>query len=159
MARTFPTDHGDRCDSDFERAVIDDLILRGIDYEYESPNGRVEYVEPLKRGAHCIDCGSKKVGKSRYRTLDLYLPSTDIIVEIKGKFPAPMRALMKAMIADNRDKDIRFFFMADTWLTTAKKSKLSDWARQAGIECAFGDPRRNEGTIAYGVGGIPEEWV
>lgn len=159
MAKVFPTLNGDKCDSDYERAIIDDLIERGVEYLYEDKAARLDYIEPITRGGICRECGTTHVGKKRYRTLDLYLPSTDIIVEIKGKFPGHMRNLMRHMIDCNPNHDIRFMFMADTWLTKQKKRKLSDWANTRGIGYAVGDPRENPGTKAYGVGGIPGEWL
>jgi len=164
MARSFPSLNGDKCDSDYERAVVDDLIERGIEYRYEDIEHRLYYTTPVTNGV-CLECGAvtkgkeKHVHQARYRTLDLYLPSTDILVEIKGKFPGNMRSMMREMIKCNKDVDIRFFFMADTWQTKGKKRTLMDWANAQGIIAAVGDPRQQPHLKAYGCGGIPESWV
>ena len=71
MARVFRTTNGDECDSDFERAVVQQLIDRGIDYEYESiEHARLFYKSKIKDGS-CLDCDSTNVGQQRYRTLDI----------------------------------------------------------------------------------------
>jgi hypothetical protein len=158
MAKVFLTQNGDKCDSDYERAVVDDLIDRGISYEYET--ARFDYSTPVTKG-HCEACGeqSKRVVQRRYRTLDITLPN-GIVVEVKGKFPSPIRTLMRHIVRCNSGADIRMIFMRDNWLVAkTKKRKYSDWCRTVGIPCAVGDPRENPGTIAYGVGGIPQEWI
>lgn len=160
MAKVFLTANGDRCDSDYERAVIDDLINRGAGYEYESINGRFDYTTPVVNG-HCQACGEQSVAvvQRRFRTLDLCLPN-GIVIEIKGKFAPSMRTYMRHLIQCNPGIDIRFFFMRNGWQNNkTKKRTFEDWARAQGIKCASGDPRENPGTKAYGVGGIPQEWI
>lgn len=157
MARVFRTQHNDECDSDFERAVIDDLIDRGAGYEYET--ARFDYTVPVVKG-YCEACGeqSKRVVQRRYRTLDITLPN-GIVVEVKGKLAPNIRTLMRHLILGNQDADIRFFFMMDAWQTKGHKRRYSDWANAQGIKWAVGDPRANPGTKAYGCGGIPQEWL
>ena len=164
MARTFKTTNGDKCDSDFERAIVQQVIDAGAPYEYESiEHGRFFYNTPVTNGL-CLSCDEENRGKhkpivqKRYRTLDLYFPNTEIVVEVKGKMTGTMRNYMRELIAQNQQADIRFYFMADSWQTKAHKRTLMDWARAQGIEAAWGDPRENPGTKAYGVGGIPEDW-
>lgn len=164
MAKSFPTQNRDRCASDYERGIIDDLIDRGVDYGYESAIGssrkfRISYTTPIVRG-ECGSCGAKgaPVVQRRSYTPDIHLPS-GVIVEVKGKFPPAKRTLMRYAIRCNADHDIRFIFMADTWMTKAKKRRLSDWCRAQGIIYQVGDPRAKPGTVAYGSGGIPQEWI
>lgn len=157
MARVFPTQNGDRCDSDYERAIIDDLIDRGAGYAYEV--SRYEYTTPVVNGS-CEACGneSNTVVQRRYRTLDVRLEN-GIVVEIKGKFAPSLRTLMRHLIRCNPGADIRFFFMRDAWQTKKHKQTYGSWATAQGIKWAAGDPRENPGTIAHGVGGIPQEWI
>lgn len=157
MARVFKTLNGDKCDSDYERAIIDDLIERGVPYKYET--ARFPYATPVTNG-HCEACGEfgKRVVQRRYRTLDLRLEN-GIVIEIKGKFPSNIRTYMRHLIRCNPYADIRFFFMRNGWQTKAKKRTYLDWARAQGIIAEVGDPREKPGTKAYGVGGIPEEWI
>lgn len=160
MAKVFPTQNGDRCDSDYERAIIDDLIDRGVGYDYECREARFEYATPVVNGS-CKACGAKsdQVVQRRYRTLDVRL-ANGIVVEIKGKFAPSMRTFMRHLIQCNSGADIRFFFMRDGWQNNkTKKRTYMDWARAQGIQSAAGDPRENPGTKAYGVGGIPQEWI
>jgi hypothetical protein len=160
MPRVFVSQNGDKCDSDFERVLINDLIERGIRYEYESPHATFEYIVPLQaRFGHCFDCGGNLVGQKRKRKLDLWLPDHGFVVEIKGKFPPTIRTKMTHLIEQNRDADIRFFFMRNGWQNNrTKKRTYMDWARVRGIKAAVGDPRENPGTKAYGCGALPEEW-
>ncbi len=159
MAEIFLTQNGDKCDSDYERAVIDDLIDRGVGYGYEVGEARFEYATPVVNG-YCKACGakSKQVVQRRYRTLDVRLEN-GIVVEIKGKFEPSLRTLMRHLIRGNPGADIRFFFMRDAWQTKKHKQTYGSWATAQGIKWAAGDPRYNPGTKAYGVGGIPQEWI
>ena len=157
MAKVYPTLYADKCDSDFERAVIDDLIERGVTYGYET--SRFDYSTPVTNG-YCQACktSGRMVVQRRYRTLDITL-ANGIVIEVKGKFPPSIRTYMRHLITCNPEADIRFFFMMDAWQTKGHKKRLSDWARVQGVPCAVGDPRKNPGTIAYGVGGIPQSWI
>lgn len=156
--KSYITQNGDDCDSDYERAIIDDLINRGIPYEYET--ARFSYETPVTNG-HCTSCGAKRpaVVQRRYRTLDITLEN-GIVVEVKGKFTGSIRSLMRELIKQHQDADIRFMFMTDGWQNNkTKKRTYTDWARAQGIKYAVGNPSKNPGTKAYGVGGIPQEWV
>lgn len=161
MARSFPTQNGDKCDSDYERAIIDDLIDRGVEYDYENiERSRFDYTTPVTNGS-CEACGeqSKRVVQRRYRTLDIAL-ANGIIVEVKGKFAPGIRTYMRELIKQHPSIDIRFIFMRDGWQNNkTKKRTYMDWARAQGIIAAVGDPRENVGTKARGVGGIPQEWI
>ena len=156
MARIFYTQNGDKCDSDYERAIIDDLIDRGVSYEYESKAARFDYATPVTNGS-CEACGErgKRVVQRRYRTLDIYLPDSGVIVEVKGRFTATNRTYMRHIVRCNPDADIRMIFMADAWQTKAHKRRYTDFCRANGIPCVVGDPRQKPGTKAYGIGGLP----
>jgi hypothetical protein len=157
VAKVYLTQAGDRCDSDYERAIIDDLIDRGVSYEYET--ARLDYTTPVTNG-RCEACGeqSKRVVQRRYRTLDITL-GNGIIVEVKGKFQPSIRGFMRELIKQHQDRDIRFMFMTDGWQTKAHKRTYMDWARAQGIQAAVGDPRQESHLKAYGCGGIPQEWI
>lgn len=160
MAKVFKSRLGDKCDSDYERAILDDLTERGYSYLYESiERARFYYATPVPNGL-CEGCGNTNSGivQQRYRTLDLVLPN-GIIVEVKGRFTAVNRTYMRHIKRCNQGADIRMMFMEDAWMTKDHKRRYSDFCRVNGIPCAFGDPRRNPGTKAYGVGGIPQEWI
>jgi len=158
MAKVFLTKLGDRCDSDYERAVLDDLTDRGVNYKYEHTDGKFFYQTPVQSGL-CLACDHNKVVQRRYRTLDIVLEN-GIVVEIKGRLTGTIRTFMRELIKQNQDVDIRFFFMQDGWQNQkTKKRTYGDWANAQGIKWAVGDPRANEGTVARGVGGIPQEWI
>lgn len=57
----------------------------------------------------------------------------EIYIEAKGHFTAQDRKKMKAVKESNPNMDIRFWFMRDNYLTKAKKSRYSDWAKKHGF--------------------------
>lgn len=62
----------------------------------------------------------------------------DIFIETKGFFKPADRRKMLAVREANPDMDIRMWFMYDNYLTKAKKSKYSDWAKKNNFKCHVG---------------------
>jgi hypothetical protein len=117
------------------------LAKHGIEFEYETIELR--YVEPVRSG-ECTECGSGATVKHRLYTPDFFFPKSGIIVETKGKFDAPGRAIIRNVLASHPDIDLRIVFQRDNWLTKKKKHSYTGWAESQGIQCA--------------VGNIPIEW-
>lgn len=147
MARTWTTKNGIKVRSPYECDVIDDLLEREIEFEYEPC--AISYNEPVTNGA-CRACGSGEVIQRRSYTPDIYLPSSDTWVECKGYFRQQNRKLMRAFIDGNPQLDLRFMFSADGWLAPKSKAKnkrrYSDWARARGVVCHVGRA-------------VPEDWL
>ena len=69
----------------------------------------------------------------RTYTPDLVLPN-GVVVEVKGKFDASKRNLMRQLVRCNPGVDLRFIFMRDNKFGQAKNRKrYSDWARAVGV--------------------------
>lgn len=62
----------------------------------------------------------------------------DIFIECKGVLDAIERRKLLAIKRCNPDIDLRIWFMRDNWITKAKKSKYSDWAKKNGFPCHVG---------------------
>lgn len=127
--------------SGFEYNLALQLYDAGVPYEYERE--RWEYLLPVHRGL-CDSCAGTKVYSRRRYTADFFLPN-GVVIEAKGKCTSVTRTQLAAVKQHNPDKDLRIVFMSDNWLTSAHKSRYSDWAKQAGIPCA--------------IGSIPKEWL
>lgn len=146
MARAYLTSAGDRCASKYERDIVQECIDRGLAYEYEPL--KLEYETAVVRGA-CTSCGATggNVVQRRTYTPDLLLPN-GIIVEVKGKFDASKRNLMRQLVRCNPDRDIRFVFMRDNKFGGAKTRKTyTDWARLAGVQAAVVEVNRTTKRI------------
>lgn len=63
----------------------------------------------------------------------------DILVETKGFFKPEDRKKLLAVKKDNPNLDIRIWFQQDNYLTKAKKSRYSDWARKNNFPYHVGD--------------------
>lgn len=134
MAKTYPTSNGDKCRSRYERDIVQHAIDLELPYEYEPIT--LGYQSSIVKGA-CTACGAagRAVVQRRTYTPDLVLPN-GIVVEIKGKFDASKRNLMRQLVRCNPDVDIRFIFMRDNRFGAAKNRKrYSDWARALGVTC------------------------
>ena len=107
MAKTYLTSNGHKCRSRYERDIVQEAIDRGLAFEYEP--FKLEYESAVAKGA-CKSCGAtgRDVVQRRTYTPDLVLPN-GIIVEIKGKFDASKRNLMRQLVRCNPDRDIRFY--------------------------------------------------
>ena len=127
--------------SKWEARIANFLEERGIKFGYEVETWKYQ-IKPYN--AKCFDCESKEVYEIRKYTPDFFLPN-GIVIEAKGKFTSAMRAKILAVIESNPDKDLRLLFAKDNYLTSAKKKRYTEWAKQKGIKSAVGE--------------IPEEWL
>lgn len=138
------TKDGDVCDSLYERIIIDNLIERGVPYEFHP--GPYEYSRPVRAG-FCSECDSNSVRKGAMYTPDLLLPSTGIIVELKGgSMTQEGRGRLKDFC---RTCDFVLHFMfryPDKPIKTGSKTRQRRWAER--MNCVVG-----------GGMSIPEEWV
>jgi len=120
----FPTTNGDKCDSRFERDMVQTLIDRGIPYEFH-PDQR-EYSSAV-RGGFCPSCGSNSVRQGRLYRTDVILTDTGVMVEIKGKFTPHNRNLMTEFLR-TYNGPVAFCFMADNKLSKASRTRYTGWA-------------------------------
>ena len=56
-----------------------------------------------------------------------------IYIEAKGFFKSSDRTKMKLVKEQHPHLDIRMWFMADNWMTKAKKQRYTDWAFKNGF--------------------------
>lgn len=149
--RGYNSKAGYRVASKFEVAVIDWLTDQQIDFEYEAKT--LSYSTPVVNGI-CNVCGHTNVRQQRTYTPDILLPDGSFI-EIKGKFTPQKRNLMRHLIRDNPGETIRFVFFNDPFLTKRKATRLSDWARQQGVEYHIWNPKGGKRTAQHW---LPEDW-
>lgn len=69
-------------------------------------------------------------------------------VEAKGWFDAGDRKKMLLVKKQHPDKDIRLLFQSDNWITKAKKSRYSCWAKRHGFSYHVSPE-----------GKLPDEWI
>lgn len=129
--------------SKFEMRIADDMMRRGIAFEYEKELLQYYKKKPM---AVCQDCGSGEVLEEHWYNPDFYLPKQGIYIEAKGKFTPKDRSKMLAVMEYHLDKDIRMLFMYDNWMTKKKLKKYGGWCDDNAIQWAVGDS-------------VPEEWV
>lgn len=142
MPKIFRSENGDKCDSDFEVLVVDDLISRGIEYEFHP--GPFVYNRNVVSG-YCLDCDSDNVRKGATYTPDLYLPDQDIYIELKG---GSMTQASRGRLADfcrTGEVKIRFLFRDNRKIRGTKSTHLQ-WAKKLGCIAAVGNK-------------VPEEWI
>ena len=142
MPRVLRSENGDKCDSDFEVLVVDDLIARGIAYEFHP--GPFVYNRACI-GGYCLDCDSNNVRRGAMYTPDLYLPDSDIYVELKG---GSMTQASRGRLADfcrTGEVPIRFLFR-DNRKIRGTKSRHLEWAKKQKCIAAVGTA-------------IPENWL
>ncbi|MAG24838.1 hypothetical protein CMI47_04590 [Candidatus Pacearchaeota archaeon] len=134
MPKIYRSEDGDKCDSEFEVLIVDDLIERGIPYEFHP--GPFEYNRPVRAG-YCLDCDKSNVRKGATYTPDLYLPRTDIYVELKG---GSMTQASRGRLADfcrTGEVPIRFLFRDNRKIKGTKLNHLG-WAARNKCEAAVG---------------------
>ncbi len=142
MPRILRSENGDKCDSDFEVIIVDDLIERGVQYEFHP--GPFVYHRPC-RGGFCLDCDSNNVRKGATYTPDLYLPDSDIYVELKGG--SMTRASRGRLIDFCRTGEVQLHFLfRDNRTIKGTKKRHIEWAESLGCVAATGLR-------------IPDEWL
>jgi hypothetical protein len=113
--------------SGLERSVASSLARRGVVFEYEKH--KVEYVS-----------------KPHTYTPDLWLPASQIFIEIKGYFKAKDRTKHLRIKEQHPELDLRFVFSnASNRLSKASKTTYGAWCDRHGFLWA-------EKTV-------PEEWL
>lgn len=128
--------------SKYERAIGANLTKRGIKFEYE-PFKMTYFLK--KRGAVCLDCGSKNCREKHHYTPDFVL-ANGLVIEAKGLFSSVMRTKMREVIAANPDKTVHMLFQRNQWMTKKRKHTYGDWCDKNGIVWAVGTK-------------IPSEWI
>ena len=142
MPKIYRSEGGDKCDSDFEVLIVDALIEKGIPYEFHP--GPFVYNRAC-RGGYCLDCESNNVRKGATYVPDLYLPDTDIYVELKG---GSMTAASRGRLNDfcrTGEVPIRFLFRDNRKIKGTLMRHL-DWAK------------KNKAIAAVGKR-IPDSWI
>lgn len=136
------TANGEQCDSMFEVNVVNDLIRRGVSYVFHPEP--IAYHRPV-RGGFCKDCDSNKVRKSAMYQADLYLPLSDIYVELKG---GTMNQSSRSRLADvaRAGNTLYFLFRQDRKLSKISKTRYSAWAERYKCPWHVGNT-------------IPKEWT
>jgi hypothetical protein len=138
------TEAGDKCDSDYERLIIDNLITRGVEYEFHP--GPYEYSRPV-RGGFCLDCDSNNVAKGSLYTPDLRLLSSNVIIELKGgSMTGPSRGRLKDFCKYGEIDDLHFLFRDNRTIYTGSKTRHVRWAERMGCTTAVGME-------------VPESWL
>lgn len=127
--------------SKFESTVGNDLLERGVEFDYERES--YLWMEKVTR-AQCTECGGKQCYQERSYTPDFFLPN-GIIVEAKGIFTSHDRKIAAAMQEQYPNLEIRLLFQRNNWLTRQHKSTYGDWCDRKGIRWA--------------VGKVPEDWL
>jgi len=113
--------------SGLERRIADALTEEGIEFEFESE--KITYYKAV-RGGLCNDCGSSSCVKTHTYLVDFYIPEFDFYIEAKGYWKGGSRAKHVAVRKANPEKDIRFIFEYDNWMTKKKKSRYTDWCKK-----------------------------
>jgi len=116
--------------SNFERVCASELMLMGIEYEYEPFD--LEYFSKV-RGGECNDCGGHDVEKVRWYCPDFWVPDHQTVIEAKGKFTSENRTKMLDVIKAHPEIDFRMWFMYDNKLTKKSTVRYSDWCKTHGI--------------------------
>ena len=128
--------------SKLERDIGQDLVNRGVKFEYEKES--FKYMIEVSRSL-CPECGYGPAILNRSYTPDFFLDN-GIIVEAKGKFTAEERKKHASMKEQYPDMDLRMLFQSNNWITKRHKKRYSSWCDSKGIKWAVGNK-------------IPEEWL
>ena len=128
--------------SSFEVGIAKNLSKRGVPFEYEKV--KLNYWMKVYQ-AKCRTCSGLDVGSLHVYTPDFHLTKPNIFIEAKGKLDSKTRTKMIAVKANNPDRDIRFLFMYDNWITKKHRARYSDWCRKYNFLYAFKE--------------VPQEWI
>lgn len=134
----FISEAGDVCDSDFERIVIDDLIRRGVGYQYHP--GTYQYGRPVQ-GGQCQDCQGRKILKGAGYTPDLLLVKKGVIIELKGGSMTPSSRGRLADFVKYGEAEVgvlHFLFRDNRAIYKGSKTRHVQWAEKLGCVAAVG---------------------
>ena len=137
----------DRCDSQYECNVVNNLIERGIRYEFH-PEDKFAYEYPIQGGA-CEICGSTNVLQNRVYGPDLILRDSGLAVEIKGKWAGrgyPHKRNLMTYVMRKYPYKIAWLFLSNASIGHGSKTRNEEWAMK---NRAF--------ATAIGIH-IPDEW-
>lgn len=120
--------------SGFESRLAEKLHSEGVDFVYE------DYTYPIELsvvGHKCLECGSKKIGRSSVFTPDFFFKNW--VIEAKGKFTARDRKRVLALLETPSLKGhFGMLFMRDNKLSKNSPTRYSTWCEKNGIPYAFG---------------------
>jgi hypothetical protein len=116
--------------SGFEKRVATLMKEAGVKFEYEPE--KIHYIVPSSK---------------HYYLPDFRLPN-GIFVEVKGKLNRENRVKMLLAIEQNPDKDIRFLFMRNNYISKQSQTRYSEWC----------DKHKIKYHISLN-GTVPEEWI
>ncbi len=145
--RKFVSDGGDRCDSDYERLLINDLIKRGVEYLHHP--GPYSYWRPVRSG-YCGDCDGDNVRKGAMYTPDLQIVRSGVIIEAKGgSTTVSSRSRLTHFTKNSEDGiSLYFIFRDNRFIKKGSKTRHVDWAAKL----------VGQGNVTTGMR-IPEEWL
>lgn len=142
MARQYWSEAGDKLDSEFEVLIVNYLIQHEVPYEAHPQ--ALEYSRYVRAG-FCVDCDSDNVRKGAMYTPDVYLPDTNVYLELKGgSFTQASRGRLADFIRTNPDVDLRFIFRDNAKIRGTKKRK-AQWCEFYKVPVHIGPT-------------VPEEW-
>ena len=132
--------------SKYEYEIAQDLLKRGIAFEYEPK--QIPYIYPVRKGT-CNDCGSVNVGRLAIYTPDFWLPELELWVEAKGRWDGSGRTKILAVLETSevihRD-NFKMLFMYDNWITKKHKLTYTGWCQKHQILSDVGNT-------------LPKDWL
>ena len=143
MGRQYYSEAGDKLDSEFEVLIVNYLIEHEVPYETHPQ--ALQYSRPVRAG-YCIDCDSDNVRKGALYTPDVYLPETQVFLELKGgSFTQASRGRLADFIRTKEEGvDLRFIFRDNAKIRGTKKRK-AEWCEAHGVPVHIGPT-------------VPEDW-
>lgn len=118
--------------SGFERTFMANMEARGWGMAYEPI--RLPFVVPAVQRHYIPDFVFDPQSKTVVPNIqDISELKGKIILELKGVLDQNTRSKMARIKEAYPDLDIRFVFMADNWITKAKKQRYSQWAEANGF--------------------------
>ncbi len=116
--------------SNFEKTCASELMLAGVEYDYEP--FQLEFMTRVRSG-ECHECGGREVYQVRWYTPDFWIKEHDCVIEAKGKFTQENRSKMLDVIKAWPELDIRMWFMYNNKLSKKSTVRYSDWCEKHGI--------------------------
>jgi hypothetical protein len=146
--KVYISEGGDECDSQYEVDVVNDLIERGVEYEYHP--GPYEYSRPA-RGGFCLDCDSNNVRKGALYEPDLRIIRTGVIIELKGgSITSSSRGRLRDFVRNGtlpNPNPLHFMFRDNRIIKGLRnKRRHRDWADSLGCPVHIGMT-------------VPKEWT
>jgi hypothetical protein len=126
VGKVYLSEAGDKCDSNFEVDIINDLIVRGVPYEHHP--FALEYNRHVRSG-YCLTCDGDKVAKGALYEPDLWLPGPDIHIELKG---GDIKQASRGRLRDvvKRGNHNLYFIFRDNRKIRGTKMRHRSWAEK-----------------------------